>query len=305
MNRNSYSPSSNTFKGIGNVFENNNGIVMNFAFTIFVVIVFIIMYQLIINIIRRFYLQTDSPFLFRGIVDGKQLMTYDQDPTKSRYAVIKQSKNKDAGIEFTWSFWINIEDLDHNKGKYKHIFHKGEAKFEHEDDKKTDTVSIDDIQYEPNIINSKDDLITTNGLNFPNNSPGVYIAPNSNKLVIFMNTFENLMEQIIIDDIPMQKWVNVIIRCENKTIDVYINGSISRRHVLKSVPKQNHGNVYTGMNGGFDGHLSNLKYYSESIGTREIENIITEGINTKNFSPRPTRDDNANYISTSWFSATS
>ena len=99
----------------------------------------------------------------------------------------------------------------------------------------------------------------------------------------------------------MQKWFSIIVRCKNKTIDLYINGTIARRHVLQSLPKQNYGNVYTGLNGGFDGYISNMRYYDNAIGTREIENIMKRGVSLVNLSPRPTTDDSANYLSYSWF----
>jgi hypothetical protein len=55
-----------------------------------------------------------------------------------------------------------------------------------------------------------------------------------------MNTFSVINEQIVIPDLPLNKWVNVIIRCENTTLDVYINGTITRSHMLHGVPKQNY-----------------------------------------------------------------
>ncbi|MEI6614520.1 MAG: LamG-like jellyroll fold domain-containing protein, partial [Chrysiogenales bacterium] len=95
------------------------------------------------------------------------------------------------------------------------------------------------------------------GLNFPNNAPGLYIAPNTNNLVIFMNTFNVINEEIEVNDIPLNKWVNVMIRCENTTLDVYINGTIVKSHHLHGVPKQNYGDVYIAPNGGFSGYISN------------------------------------------------
>ena len=34
------------------------------------------------------------------------------------------------------------------------------------------------------------------GLNFPNNAPGLYIAPFKNDLVVIMNTFKNMNEKL-------------------------------------------------------------------------------------------------------------
>ena len=86
-------------------------------------------------------------------------------------------------------------------------------------------------------------------MNFPNNAPGLYLGPDGNQLTVMMNTFNQINEKFVIDDLPLNKWVNVIIRVENTTIDVYINGTIVKRHILSSVPKQNYGDVYVSMNG--------------------------------------------------------
>ena len=116
------------------------------------------------------------------------------------------------------------------------------------------------------------------GVNFPNNAPGLYIAPNKNALVVMMNSFNKINEEIIIPDIPLNKWVNVIIRCQNTTLDVYINGTIARSINLIGVPKQNYGDVYVAMNGGFNGNISNLWYYNYALGTSKIQDIASDEI---------------------------
>ncbi len=279
-------------------FGESNGLIMNFAFTLMVIIVFIIMLQIGSNIIGYFYAENGSPYLFNGTIDGKQMLYFEQDPSKDDNVTVLRSDDQREGIEFTWSFWINIEDMEYNKGQFRHIFHKGEANILSGKEAGKHTL---EYKYESDEINQLRELPTHNGLNFPNNGPGVYLAPNTNKMVIFMNTHKALMEKIEIDDFPMNKWVSVIIRCKGNIIDIYINGTISKRQVLKGVPKQNYGNLYTGMNGGFDGHLSNMRYFDYAIGTRQIETIMSTGINLTNMSPKPGLYDDTNYLSASWF----
>ena len=94
-----------------------------------------------------------------------------------------------------------------------------------------------------------------------------------------MNTFENIEEKIIVEDVPLNKWINVMIRVENTTVDVYINGTITKRHELSGVPFQNYGNVYMSMNGGFSGYTSNLWYWDYGLGTSHIQSIVDQGPN--------------------------
>ena len=58
-----------------------------------------------------------------------------------------------------------------------------------------------------------------------------------------MNTFNKITEKVTVRDIPLNKWLNVILRVEN-TLDIYINGTIVKRHELSGVPKQNHGKMF-------------------------------------------------------------
>ena len=159
--------------------------------------------------------------------------------------------------------------------QYKHVFHKGN----------------DDINVTQDPV----------GMNSPNNAPGLYITPKVNNLLIVMNSFEHMNEEVIINDLPLNKWVNVIIRVSNQTqMDVYINGTLTKRHILKGVPKQNYGDVYAAMNGGFSGYISDLRYFSSDIGTNKIQSIVDNGpsmkMKSKNLSNTLPR-----YLSTRWF----
>lgn len=254
-------------------FLQSNSLVAKFAFLLLVIFGFMILLRVGISIVTWLFNPSDSPHLIDGMVDAKQLIVIPQDPNSSGYVTIHRSDNATDGIEFTWSVWIYIDNLQYLEGQYKHIFYKGNSNLE------------------------------SNGLNFPNNAPGLYIAPNTNALVVMMNTYNVINEETVIPDIPLNKWVNVIIRCQNTTLDVYINGTITRSVQLTGVPKQNYGDVYIAMNGGFDGNISDLWYYSYALGTSEIQSISKNGPNTKMVNSGGMDIKNPNYLSLRWFFA--
>ena len=116
-----------------------------------------------------------------------------------------------------------------------------------------------------------------------------------------MNTFTTINEEIKIPNIPMNKWLHVVIRIENNNLDVYINGTLAKRHVLANVPKQNYGNVNVALNGGFQGFLSDLRYFSHALQPGEIISIVDSG-------PNLTVNKNSNvvvstppYLSLQWY----
>ena len=82
-------------------------------------------------------------------------------------------------------------------------------------------------------------------------------------------------------NIPLNKWIQVMIRVEDNTMDIYINGSLAKRHIFTSVPRQNNGDVFVAQNGGFTGYLSNLRYYAYGLQPGEIVDIVKQGPNLK------------------------
>ena len=287
----------NTGNGVGSVFNqakdatnnyvnatqdflNSNSLVAKVAFLLLVLFVFILLFRLGMMVLGYFLTAPDNPTLIDGMVDAKQLVVIPQDPANSSSITIQRSVNATDGIEFTWSVWVFIDDLTYNSGQYRCVFYKG-----------------NDFSADPNASEGQQ------GLNFPNNAPGVYITPNTNNLVVFMNTFNVINEQITIEDIPINKWFNLIIRCQNTTLDVYMTGLIVKSHELHGVPKQNYGNVYVAANGGFSGNISDLKYYSYALGTSAINRIMTKGPNTysKDTLLNSLQVKNPNYLSLRWY----
>ena len=166
-------------------FLESNSLVAKFAFLILVIFAFVILLRVGISTISYFLTPTASPHLIDGMVDAKQLIVFPQDPSSNGAVTIYRSVNSSGGIEFTWSTWIFINNMQYLEGQYRHIFSKGNSNLE------------------------------TNGLVFPNNAPGLYLTPYKNNLVVMMNTYNVINEEVIVPDVPLNKWFNIIIRCNN------------------------------------------------------------------------------------------
>ena len=242
------------------------------AFFILVVIVFTIVLRLGVAFITYLFSVRNHSKLINGIVEGNITRVITQDPGISNSVTIERSNNAKGGIEFTWSVWLNINGV--KSGQYQNIFVKGN-----------------------NNVNS-------DGLNAPNNGPGLYVVPGNNALLFIMNTFEVINEEILIPDIPMNKWINVVMTCQNKTINIYVNGVISKSHTLIGVPKQNYGDVYIALNGGFSGYLSILWYWNKTLTIGDIQGLYQKGPNTRSYNTDLTafkRKSNSNYLSLQWY----
>jgi len=159
---NSFSTNKGTFGS--KEFLESNSLVAKFAFLLLVIFGFVILLRVGISIISYFLKPNESPHLIDGMVDATQMIVYPQDPSSNGAVTIYRSVNATDGLEFTWSTWIFINNLQTNAGIYKHIFSKGNSN------------------------------LTENGMIQPNNAPGLYIAPNTNSLVVIMNTFNVINE---------------------------------------------------------------------------------------------------------------
>jgi len=272
-------------------FLESNSIIAKFAFLILVLIVFMFLLNLGIMLIGYFTLPSSNPYIVKGTISGTESATISQDPKNSSSILIKRSNNQSKGIEFTWSVWLLIDNFSIINDK-QHIFSKGDK-----------------------TRSSKTDF-------FNINSPGVYLLKDTSdqkkaNLKIIMDTAtietpnrtlnETVLSEISIDvkNIPLKKWFNLTFRLENKIMDVYVNGTISNRKIFDKVPLQNYYDVQVSQDGGFNGKLSNLRYFSYSLNIFEINTLVLGGPNLKpgqissniNNVPDPT----FSYISNMWY----
>jgi len=263
----------------------SNSLVAKVCFLVLIIILFVIALRLGSRFITWLLSPSKSPILVNGLRDGNKSLRIYQDPKNANSIPILRSVNEREGLEFTYSVWLYVKRIGDpgssvypNDTRYKHIFNKGSYQ-------NVQNAS----QWQGNNVN---------GMNFPNNGPGMYLSQKSNAIVIVMNTFNNVIEEVEVKDIPINKWFNVVIRCKGKKMDTYINGTIVSRHNFNSVPKQNYGDVWVTQRGGFDGMLSSLRYFNHALTGVEVEKLVNAG-------PNLTADDSLKifppYLALRWF----
>ena len=262
-----------TQKKLGNFSEflSSNTMIARGTFLLGILIFFSILFYIGSKVVHYFLSPSETPYLISGMKDATEALTITQNVGKKSIPILR-SNNQYGGLEFSYSFWIYVNDVNYNDGiDYKHIFNKGS----------------------PPSSGSE-----SNGIFEPNNAPGVYLYTGKKYvsanlinnypvlgMLVRLNVFHNSInpkkqyfDDIYVDAIPIKKWVNVIIRVTTQNIcDIYINGNLSKRHKLSNIVKQNYDDLYVNYNGGFSGNLSNLKYYNYAIGTLEIDSLNTSG----------------------------
>jgi ElaB/YqjD/DUF883 family membrane-anchored ribosome-binding protein len=254
-------------------FLESDSFIAKISFLFLIIIGFYVILHLGIYLLSVIITNSTSPKIVSGMINAKNnALIFPQSPSLSNSIPIYKSENASDGIEFTWSIWLFINNVG---STYQHIFNKGNSN------------------------------IQTDGLSEPNNAPGLYISPNKNQLLVLMNTFEIIDENIIIPDIPMNKWVSVIIICKNNELNIYVNGVIAKSHLLQGVPKQNYGDINVALNGGFDGYISDLFYHNYALGIQAIQSLVNKGPNTtmssSGTSTLPTSNKSTDYLSLRWY----
>jgi hypothetical protein len=262
-------------------FFESNSIIARVTFLIMAIFVFVILLKISLFLMSYFMsMRSGTVRLINGMINGNEPYIFPQDPNRNSNArTLLKSNNAETGVEFTWTCWLYVNGITSTSLEntvYKHVFSKGNRNW--------------------NSASSN-----PKGVAYPNNAPGVYLSPTTNELSIFMNTYNTVNEEIIVNAIPLNKWFNLTICCVNKSIDVYINGIIVNSHKLISVPKQNYGDVYVCNNGGFIGNLSNLVYYNKAISLQTLHSIVSEGPNFKPVRGSKTTQRDYNYLSIDWY----
>ena len=87
-----------------------------------------------------------------------------------------------------------------------------------------------------------------------------------------------LVHQCSVANIPLQKWVNLIVSLYGRTLDLYLDGKLVRTCVLPGVAKVNPDtNVLVTPAGGFNGWTTNFQYWPSASNPQEAYNIYKGG----------------------------
>ena len=234
-------------------FLSANGILAKFVFIIMVLVAFLILMKVGISILGYMFGPWSNPYLIKGSLGGSTKAEIQQNPKDENSAIILRSNDRNKGIEFTWSLWMfinngakDVKDAQNSPITLHNVFVKGDDSF-------SDRI---------NLLNG----------------PGLYLDTSANTfdLNVKMDTMSETVEATI-SEVPIEKWFHVAIRMQNKVMDTYINGVVTDRVNLESLPKQNYNNVIVHGNNGYSGNTSNLRYYSYALNVFEINNVVMFG----------------------------
>jgi hypothetical protein len=215
-----------------------------------------------------YYIANSKSLNFVSLLDktvssDSNMVVISQDPNQADSVPIGISVNERTGIEFAYSFYLFVNPTTFTgEDKLMHVFHKGF------------------IQPWPLI------------------GPGVFMLGTTNTMRVVMNTQTNPFTYVDVTNIPVQKWVHVVLNCYKSGLDIYINGNLATRLPLSgTLPYQNFQNVVifsqskrilhkslisslpfdVSYGGAISGQLSAFKYARYALSINEINSLMAQG----------------------------
>lgn len=173
-----------------------------------------------------------------GMHDGRKLVTIDS----SKLPVNNNTNN------YSYSTWIYVNDWNYRFGEQKIVLERADA--------------------------------------VAGSSPSIALGAIQNNLIVSTAVYPSsgnpsdapINHTCNIPNIPLQKWVNITISLNGRTMDVYINGKLTRTCVLPGVAKVNStAAVRITPGGGFSGWTAKTTYRANSISPQDAWNIYAEG----------------------------
>lgn len=226
-----------------------------------------------VELMYKYYnrLSINRTTLIENTINNDKTVTIPQNPNISGSNTVNLSSNERTGVEFSYSFYLNVnpttfQSADQTMGLY-HIFHKGYAS------------------------------------QFPLMAPGVYMRSDQNTLRVYMNTYKTWNNYIDVENIPVSKWVHIVVVCKEHALEIYVNGNIAKKMTFDGFsPYQNYQDICVFSNrrillskskvtslgendfnvlGSMNGLLSRLTYFSYGLSYSEIQQLMNQGPSSK------------------------
>jgi len=147
----------------------------------------------------------------------------------------------DASSNYTYSMWFFVDDWGYKYGQKKILLQR------------TDEATGESI-------------------------PEVYLGETENNVNIKIGCMGNQNHTCKVENVPLQKWVNLIISLNGRSLDVYVDGKLIRTCVLPATTLTSSNAPLTiTPNGGFKGWTSSFVYWAAPTSPKEAYNIYKKG----------------------------
>ena len=110
-------------------------------------------------------------------------------------------------------------------------------------------------------------------------NPVVTLGSVDNTLTTTIKLANGTSSACVVPNIPLQKWTNVIVTLNDKSLDTYLNGKLAKTCVLASPPASVDATADVNLtpNGGFAGFTARFKYWGSAVNPQQAWNVYKQG----------------------------
>ena len=213
-------------------------------------------------------------------LNSYQLITKTQDASAA--GPINMGSDKLAplfeGGEFTISTWLYISDWGVRRNRHKHILSIGGSSFQ--------TIGISLGATKPSLrvrLQTCDRQSTSFLNNDENGTPcDTLHTKQYNKMFTDIQMDSGLLESTPLCDLPevdLQRWINLTVAVNGRTVDVYLDGKLSRSCVLPAPFKVDTSGYRATIlgHGGFGGKISTTTMYDRALNPEAVHTNYMAG----------------------------
>jgi len=254
-------------------------------------ILIIILVVVLVFLFLRYYVS--DPYTLSGVLNAKDATTYD-------YSYLATDGNTPSN-NFAYSVWFYVNDWNYRFGQPKILFGRM-SNLERLCDVESYEPTYEDSSYPAEDYDAADaeeadaeaaetePEYSSDYAEYPaiGPCPAVILAPVENNILVSLTCFpgseegaegaRSVIHTCLLSNVPIQKWVNLVISVYGRSMDLYIDGKLSRTCLLPGTANvNNYANVYLTPCGGFNGWTSRLQFFPRPLNPQDVWNIYVKG----------------------------
>jgi hypothetical protein len=228
----------------------------------------IVLILLLYIIYRILYYWLSNPYTLQTLQNAQTASTISASTLATNGGV--------ASSNFAYSIWFYINDWNYRYGEPKVIFgrmgSKGKSK-----DPNSSVPGVSGLNPCPTVVLGAIENTVTIALS-------CYPGTNNKKANPTSSGTNYVIQNCSVANVPIQRWVNLVLSVYGTTLDTYIDGKLVRTCLLPGTANiNNSADVYVTPQGGFDGWTSKFQYYPNSLNPQEVWNIYNQGYGSNNW----------------------
>lgn len=184
-------------------------------------------------------------FIYTYFFSSKETVLVKTRDARTQSTIASNSLSTSANTNYSFSIWFFINDWNYRIGQPKVLF---------------------------------DRLGTSD--NKP--APSVTLGANENNINVAIETYTQAgftqTSNCVINDVPLQRWTNLIMVVNGRSLDLYIDGKLIRTCILPGPPKSYpNAPIHVTPDGGFSGYVSKFQYFGRPLSPTQAYDIYKEG----------------------------